>query len=518
MGVCSSRAFLIHKWVEIFPRFPECKDPASGALGGVCTLKPHIYMEINQRMSKRFAWLLGVVALVSIGVLVACGTNYNSSSDGLVLVGSQGSGLIETFSFNLNSGSVSAIGNTPADTSGQTCVLNGVPSSLVVDPKGAYAYTIINANSLCDTSTSKSATGILAFKINSDGTTSQVGSLIPFLGETVTIQGTTNSTSAPVVPGTMVMDTAGKFLFVADRTTTVPPNPPPNTPVLYLPGAVSVFAIGSGGALTEVTGSPFFTSSTPPMTLPQAGLDIISVAPTPTVFPAIGANGIQNSPCSAVGLNPPTSQYLYAVDNLGYQVFEFTVNMTSGVLSYNSGSSLNPASTDALPVSVGVDPCNRFVYVTGSLNGRMSAYSICNGSATQSATNCPTTPDGSLWPVTGSPFSLAGSNIDAGALAIDPYGNYVYVLGTHSNNINIMKIAPVSGALAAATPATVNTGTGPTSIAIRGDDNWLFVTNFGSGQVGGTSVSQYAIAPATGALTVQQAIQTDNYPWGVAVK
>ena len=55
-------------------------------------------------MSKRFAWLLGVVVLVAIGVLVACGTTYNSSSEGLVLVGSQGSGLIETFSFNLGSG------------------------------------------------------------------------------------------------------------------------------------------------------------------------------------------------------------------------------------------------------------------------------------------------------------------------------------------------------------------------------------------------------------------------------
>ena len=61
-------------------------------------------MEIKQRMSKRLAWLLGVVVLVAIGLLVACGSNYSASSDGLVLVGSQGSGLIETFSFNLGTG------------------------------------------------------------------------------------------------------------------------------------------------------------------------------------------------------------------------------------------------------------------------------------------------------------------------------------------------------------------------------------------------------------------------------
>src|SRR6266568_4598160 len=117
-------------------------------------------------MSKRLAWLLGVVGLVSAGLLVACGTKYNASSDGLVLVGSQGSGLIETFSFNTGNGHVSAVDNTPADTATQTCVLNGVPSSIVVDPAGAYAYAIINSNPACDTSTTQSATGILAFKIN----------------------------------------------------------------------------------------------------------------------------------------------------------------------------------------------------------------------------------------------------------------------------------------------------------------------------------------------------------------
>jgi 6-phosphogluconolactonase (cycloisomerase 2 family) len=461
-------------------------------------------MEINQRMSKRFAWLLGVVVLVSIGVLVACGSNYNASSDGLVLVGSQGSGLIETFSFNLNNGGSSAISNTPADTSGQVCVLKGIPSSIVTDPKGAYAYTILNENSSC----TSSSTGILAFKINSDGTTSQVGQLVPFTAETVILPGVlppNNTEMVPVVPGMMSMDPAGKFLFVADRTTTDPSQ-------LFVSGAVSVFAIGSGGTLTEVAGSPFLP--TPQSIVPEASLDIISVAPTPTVFPAIGLNGVQNSVCSTAGLNPPTTQYLYAVDKLGNQVFEFAVNTSTGVLTNPSSLMQEPAfSADALPVAVAVDACDRFVYVTGSLNGRVNAYTMCNGGPNQSSTRCPQTPDGSLVEVAGSPFSLAGSNIQAGPLVVDPFGNYVYVLGTHSNSINILKIAPVSGALTASNPATVATGLGPTSIAIRADDNWLFVTNFN-----GPSVSQYSITPATGALTVLPAIQTDNYPWGVAVK
>lgn len=451
-------------------------------------------------MSKRFAWLLGVVVLVSIGLLVACGSNYNSSSDGLVLVGSQGSGLIETFSFNLGSGSVSSVSNSPADTSSQTCVLKGIPSSMVVDPKGTYAYTILNKNTSCDTTSPPftSTNGILAFKLNSDGTTTVVGKPVPFSPETVVFQGTsTLDIPAPdVVPGTMTIDSAGKFLFVADRATT-------DSTGLYVPGAVSVFAIGSGGIVTEVAGSPFFVSL-PASTLPQAGLDIISVAATPTVFPAIGINGVQNSVCSTQ--TPPTLEYLYAVDRLGYQLFEFSVETTTGVLTLVTSQTM-PVATDKVPAGIAVDPCDRFVYVSDSLTDKISAYNICTGlSSICSAA------DGSLQPVHGSPFSITGANTP-GPLVVDPYGNFVYVVGTLSNTVHPLKISSVTGSLAPGTPASVATGQTPTSIAIRGDDNWLFVTNYN-----GPSVSQYAVTPATGALTTQQAIQTDNYPWGVAVK
>jgi DNA-binding beta-propeller fold protein YncE len=52
-----------------------------------------------------------------------------------------------------------------------------------------------------------------------------------------------------------------------------------------------------------------------------------------------------------------------------------------------------------------------------------------------------------------------------------------------------------------------------TSMAIRGDDNWLFVTNQLS-----ASLSEFSITPVSGALTPAPSIPTDNSPWGVAVK
>jgi 6-phosphogluconolactonase (cycloisomerase 2 family) len=481
-------------------------------------------MEINQRMSKRFAWLFGVVVLISFGLLVACGSNYNPSSDGLVLVASQGSALIETFSYNLYNGHLSEIANTPIDTSSETCVLNGIPSSLVINPAGTYAYAILTTNSLCP----GSVTGLQIFKINSDGNVPTVGSPVSFSPENVLLLGTSTpvSPAPPVVPYFMVMDPSGKFLFVADRATSAP-NPaasgtPQPTSDLYIPGAISVFAIGSGGVPTEVAGSPFFTTGTtnPPTTLTQAGLDIVSVAASPTLFPKIGVNGVQNSACST--LTPPTTEYLYAVDGLGNQVFEFQVNTSTGVLTTPPNHAQIPAfATDQTPAGVAVDPCDRFVYVSDSLTNKVSAYSICDGYATQSSSNCPPSPlppDGSLVQIAGSPISLTGSSNGPGPLLVDPYGNNVYVLSLLSNTVSQLKISPVSGSLSALTPATVATGLGPVAMAIRADDNWLFVSNYGTASAGGTTVSQYSITPATGELSVLPAFPTDNYPWGVAVK
>ena len=155
-------------------------------------------------MSKRFAWLLGMVVLVSIGLLVACGSNYHASSDGLVLVGSQGSAVLQTFSFDLASGHAAGISN-PAVTS-------GTPTSIVVDPAGTYAYVIVDQSS------------IAAFKINSNGTTTAVGSPVSFRQGSVRIQGTPTTTppeNVSVVPNTIKMDPAGKFLFVSDRKSVV---------------------------------------------------------------------------------------------------------------------------------------------------------------------------------------------------------------------------------------------------------------------------------------------------------
>jgi 6-phosphogluconolactonase (cycloisomerase 2 family) len=417
-------------------------------------------------MSRRF-WLLGVVGLISVALLVACGSKYNSSSNGLVLVGSQGSNVIQTFSFNLNSGHSASLGNSPG-TEFQ-------PTSIVMDVTGAYAYVILGSV----------PAQLAVYKVDSGGTLTQAGSPLVF-----------NPTAqADVVPSMLARDAAGKFLFSANRSTTDTLGNP-------APGSISVFAIG-GGTLTEVPGSPFSTPAT------LSPVDIISVAASPTVFPGTGINGTQNSVCSA-GTNPPTSEYLYAVDHVGAQLFQFQVDTSSGGLTAPPNTTAVPAfTTDAQPEGVAVDPCDRFVYVSGSLHNKINAYTIC----TVVIQGVCSFGNGALVEIAGSPISAAGSANGLGPIIVDPYGNDVYVVGTLSNTVSGFKISPITGSLTALNPATVQTGSQPKAITIRADNNWMFVSNYGS-----ASVSQYSITPATGALSVLPTLQTDNSPWGVAVK
>ena len=433
-----------------------------------------------------------MLGLVSIGFLLACGSNFNSSTDGLLIVGSQGSSALQTFAFTLNNGHINPINNPTSDTANETCLLNGSPASMVVNPAGTFVFVIFNSSDQCPNA--KKA-GIATFVVGSDGNVTQSGNLL-----------------ADPNPVSLAMDPAGKFLFVAEGKNSVPQAqnsaPCPGTTAQY---GVCVYAIGSSGGLTSVPGTYLFVL--PPGFFPP---NIVSVGPSPTVFPGTGINGAQNSICQVPSNVPPTAQYLYAVDSINNVVWQYSVNTSTGALA-NPPQAAKVANfpTDQVPAGVAVDPCARFVYVSDSLTNKVSGYTICM--AVNASGGCPNA-DGSLVPISGSPFPLSGSANGPGPITVAPFGNNVYVLGMLSNTVSGFTISPVSGSLAALSPATVATGTGPVSMTIRADNNWMFVSNFGSIAQGGSTVSQYSITPATGALSVSPEIQTDNYPFGVAVK
>ena len=411
-------------------------------------------------MRTRFTWILGIAVLISIALLVACSSKYSTSNNGLVVVSTQEDAVMQTFSLDLGNGHVTQINNVNGPPT------SGVPTAVVLDPAGAYAYVLVTQS----VHVNNSATGVQSFAVASDG------KLVSGASRALNPAG-----SVPVLPVAMVIDSGGKFLFVADAATG------------SVPGAVSVLAIGSGGSLTEVPNSPFRLPAETGGIVPSAS----ALAVTPTVYPPAFALCSPNV--------PPTTENLYVTDAVNYLVLNYSVS-SSGALTL-APSSTPGVPTGTVPSGVTVDPCNRFVYVSnGQPNNSVSAYTVC------SATSFPTCPqaDFSLHEVAGSPFPAANS---PGPLLVDRFANFLYVVDTGESAISAYRIGTTTGILSPLTPATIATNSFPTSIAIRSDNNWMFVTNLNS-----LNISEYAITPSSGGLTPQPPIQTDNFPWGIAVK
>src|SRR5208337_3722149 len=95
-------------------------------------------------------------------------------------------------------------------------------------------------------------------------------------------------------------------------------------------------------------------------------------------------------------------------------VFGYTV-ASSGALQLIPGA----GATGTGPLAVAIDPGEKFVYITNTLQNTLSIFSI-NSST------------GALTTITGSPF-LTGTNPTS--VAVTPSGAYLYVANLGSNNV-----------------------------------------------------------------------------------
>lgn len=444
-------------------------------------------------MRRKLTWTLAVLGLVFTGAWMACTAKYSAQYNGLVVVPSRDDQVLQSFSLNLSNGEAVQINNPSFP------LINGVLASIILNPAGDYAFTIITSNP----SLAGSSTGIGSSQIVSDGKLTGP-TLKPLNNAKVTVPNNPTPESVPVNPVALAIDSAGKYLFVADSATM-------DSAGNQVPGAVSVFSIGGNGNLTEVGGSPFvlpvngIAASPPnPCTATFKCSSASALAVTPTIYPT------QYAVCQLQ--SAPSTENLYVTDSVNYVVLNYSVNLSTGALSLVPIAGTVGVPTGTAPSGVAVDPCNRFVYVSNSVSNDVSAYTICN---TVSMPNCPLA-DFRLLPVTGSPYSTGDA---PGPLSVDAYGNFLYVVATGSSYINAFRIGSANGSLVALSPATYATSTalgqdsGSNSIAIRSDDSFLFVANDNT-----QTLSEFGLAPATGTLSPESPVSTFNYPSGVAVK
>ena len=114
------------------------------------------------------------------------------------------------------------------------------------------------------------------------------------------------------------------------------------------------------------------------------------------------------------------------------------------------------------------------------------------------------------------------------AIAVDPNFNFVYVVDYLSNQISQYAFSPGSGVLTPLSNPSISTGTNPVSITVRSGQtgtavgstttnpiDYVFVAN-----IGGTSMSIYTLATATGQLNIlgQPYVTSGGQPSAVVAK
>ncbi len=272
-----------------------------------------------------------------------------------------------------------------------------------------------------------------------------------------TITAAAGNTATGTTPVGLAFNPAGTFLFVVNQGSE----------------NISVYAV-SGTTLTQVAGSPFS-----------------ALTPGSTVLPQPSAIAVS-----------PSGNYVYVANTFANTVSMFDVS-SSGALtqtvSYSVG--LNP-------VALAVTPKGGFLYVANFSDNNISGFSICDAITTTCANA--NSPDGSLTPVAGSPFS---AGLGPTAMSTDTTGAFLFVADKSSNQVSQFRISASTttgagtGALTANNPAAISTGTTPVGVGVVTGSNtitstggtfeYLYVPNNG-----GTSISIYSFDSTLGQLTV----------------
>jgi 6-phosphogluconolactonase len=154
------------------------------------------------------------------------------------------------------------------------------------------------------------------------------------------------------------------------------------------------------------------------------------------------------------------SHYVYATLSSANQLIAYREDPNSGVLTQIAGS---PYSVGDGAHSVVIHPSGKYLYEAnpGQDENDIWQFSIAsNGSLT----------------VTGNPASVAPYASQPTILAMDPGGNYLYVMNSGSNNLSIFSIASGSGTLSQVPNSPFPIGCSPLNMQIAPSGSFLYLT------------------------------------------
>lgn len=297
-----------------------------------------------------------------------------------------------------NQGNKSVVHFTVSDhgilTSKDTITLANTPVSVAVNPANTYLYVISGTSSatLTEYPLSSGTIGSAAATINL--------SLPGYPGDTLVPTGVTTLANSSDV-----------YVTAYDKSAY---NPGGSTTSNANPGWVFGYSVGSGGALTPLSGSPY-----------QAGVKPSALA------------------------TDPSNRFIYVTDFASNQMIGYTV-LSTGTLQFMVNG---PFKTGSQPSSITLDPRGLYIYVSDSLDSSVSAYSITL------ATGAP------IASVSVSGSASTSTNTQPVSIIVEPAeGRFVYTANYLDNSVSGFRLDPDTGTIEKTQATPYPTGAYPTAL------------------------------------------------------
>ena len=217
----------------------------------------------------------------------------------------------------------------------------------------------------------------------------------------------------------------------------------------------------------------------------------------------IGSNDvltIKGTAGAAIGTLPqsiemyPDGKYMLIANFVSDDISIKSLNSAGGVAS-NTTTNAGDGTSD-----VTFHPNGKYAYATNFFDNNVSLFDVSIGGTL------------SLTPMT-TPTVVAGTN--PRAVAVHPSGLYAYVANQASNNVSQYAINQTDGSLTAMSTPTVVSGTGatnPRDITVDASGKYVYVANRNS-----ASVSQFTVNQADGSLTAMNpaTVSTGSAPTSI---
>jgi 6-phosphogluconolactonase (cycloisomerase 2 family) len=283
-------------------------------------------------------------------------------------------------------------------TTKDTITLSGAPVALATNTAGTYLYVVSSGSTAMLTEYALSSGTIGAV------TAQETLSLSDYAGDTIIPTGIAVLVNTSTVSGDAVYVTA------YDQSAY---NPGGNTTSTAHSGWVFGYTIGTSGALTTTTSSPY-----------EAGI----------------------KPSAIVA--EPTNRYLYITDYASNDIVGYGI-ASGNKLNYLTNG---PYKTSNEPSAIAIDPRGSFLYVSNSLDSNVNAYSITLDTGT---------------PTVSSSLSSNPTDTQPVAIAVDPaLGRFVYTANYLGNSVSGFRLNSTSGVLSQAQGTPYSTGSEPTALII----------------------------------------------------